>query len=292
MGWRRHVYGLDPEAVERAVAERQRSHEEELAALEGELQGVQQRVIEQQRLLTHLQAGVERRQSLCDRLRTARRAVGESAEEVCRALEQGRLGTAREQNRQSAAEKLAWQQSRVEEESRRMQRWLKQVVHITNEIREGEEPLGSTNGAIAAVAPPTRERREDARKVINLDARSPMRSRTAQAVGAEVWRPGNVTLAEREEPGQEPEGSDSPVLLALPRLQTAAAHSEEPLMQPDAVLERLLSGKVAGRDLYAPGGGLLLKRGGPITPEVTARAQREGVLAELVLHMAWPEGSQ
>lgn len=50
-----------------------------------------------------------------------------------------------------------------------------------------------------------------------------------------------------------------------------------------------LQGKVLGQDLLGSDGKTIAPKGAPITAETAERAQKEGVLPELILHMTWPE---
>ncbi|TYP70092.1 hypothetical protein [Paenibacillus methanolicus] len=96
-------------------------------------------------------------------------------------------------------------------------------------------------------------------------------------------------LAGASQPGDAPTGSmppseESPVLQSKLSGLASAALGEEIRF----VRERYIVGKTAGQSLHAADGRLLIAQGEPITAEIVAVAEREGKLAELVVHMVIP----
>ena len=95
---------------------------------------------------------------------------------------------------------------------------------------------------------------------------------TAPAVGGPYVRP----VAHESEPAR----------IGSPRPAVAAAGSAS------LNILAFIAGKVVGRDLVAPDGGLLAARGENITPELVAQAESLGLLPEMIVYMTLPEAGR
>lgn len=102
------------------------------------------------------------------------------------------------------------------------------------------------------------------------------------------WSPGRIGSDTARETEEETATRPTRTFSANPvKHDPPSARGQQPPMA-NAVM-RYLEGKVVGAGLQRVDGKMLAERGTPITRELVAEATRHGVLAELILHMAYPD---
>lgn len=301
---RRRLFGFDTREVNETLEKREREHRDRTAALQA---AVQLKILEEQKLqeavrrveerLKHKRALEERLEALPLRSGMIMPAMNEAVNKVVKELD-----AAAETEKQALIQQINRLDDRYNEIKKAMLQYLEQAGNLAaaaaNEPVRKVLPFRAAPDREELTAPATpaepENRAEPAEPVKHrLSFCRPHQKNPGSPDEESSWRPGS--LGEESVQDQGVSASDpptpAPLEAAQPRRPEPNPISSGLRERADSNMMKFLSGKVLGQDLRGSSGDLIASKGSLITAELAERAQNEGALSDLILHMTWPEES-